>query len=377
MTFDLALFRQGQAFGVGQPQIDPDGRTPGLGGRTIRQPRRRDRARRRQLGHAPACLDGDVEAALDTLHQGRRQRRAAHDDAAERRQRLASGVEVLDQAQPYRRHADGDGDVLRLDQPRQAGPVGLTAGQHQLGADRRHGERQPPGIGVEHRHHDQHAVGTGNGHDVDLQQAQGMQEARAMGIGDALGRARRPRGEAQARRRRLVEPAPVHPLADLRQQGFQRFSLPNLAVANLAINNQDMGQGRRAAGDLPGQRHKIGADDQNARLRLRHHLRQLPGGDARVQRMADRAHAHDGVPRLDMCLGVPGQGRHAIAAAYTQTVQQGRDTPAARHQIRIADPVDGPALTRGDHLGGRVPFGRVRQELVECQRERLHRSVGH
>jgi len=93
--------------------------------------------------------------------------------------------------------------------------------------------------------------------------------------------------------------------------------------------------------------------------------------------MADRAHAHDGVPRLDMRLGVPGQGRHAVARPYTQAVQQGRNAAAARHQSRVADPIDGPALARGHHLGGRMPSGRVRQKLVERQREGLHRTIDH
>ena len=67
-------------------------------------------------------------------------------------------VGVAQQVGEDRRHAGHHGRALGLDQPRQRLGLEEAAGQHQVGAGQRRSVRQPPGVGVEHRHDDQRPV---------------------------------------------------------------------------------------------------------------------------------------------------------------------------------------------------------------------------
>ena len=93
--------------------------------------------------------------------------------------------------------------------------------------------------------------------------------------------------------------------------------------------------------------------------------------------MADRAHAHDRVPGLDMRLAVPGERRDPLPEPDAEAGEDRRDGERPRLQIGIADPGDAAALAGGDHLGMRVPLGGVVQELVQGQPKVLHASVDH
>ena len=78
-----------------------------------------------------------------------------------------------------------------------------------------------------------------------------------------------------------------------------------------------------------------------------------------------------------MVLGVPGQGRDAVALLHAQPRQHARHPKAAVAQIGIADPVDPSAVARGHHLAIGTPLGGVVQELVERQGERLHLAINY
>jgi len=78
-----------------------------------------------------------------------------------------------------------------------------------------------------------------------------------------------------------------------------------------------------------------------------------------------------------MRLTVPGERRHPVALRHAEPGEQHGNRACAILQRRIADPGDRSVVARGDHLGVRVPFGGVVQELVQRQREILHTSVDH
>ena len=201
-----------------------------------------------------------------------------------------------------------------------------------------------------------------------------------MGVGHPLGRAGGARGETQPRRRGLLEAAPRHVFVRLCQKGLERSG--NRAGARrgrrpLPAEGQDMPKRRRTGGDPAGQWRQVGAGDQDPGPGLADHVRQLRLGQARVQRVADRAHAHDAVPDLDMFLGVPGQGGDPVAHAHAKGPKHARDADGPRLQSGVSDPLDLSVPQRRDDLGVGTPFGGVNQEPVDGQAIGLHLAVDH
>ncbi len=78
-------------------------------------------------------------------------------------------------------------------------------------------------------------------------------------------------------------------------------------------------------------------DSQHAVLRLVHHRREMGDGEARIERVADKASAHRTVIHLEMMLRVPGQRGDPVADAQAQSRQRARQTIAARSQGGVAD----------------------------------------
>src|SRR3546814_3733176 len=65
-----------------------------------------------------------------------------------------------------------------------------------------------------------------------------------------------------------------------------------------------------------GERQQVGADKQYARFGLHQHRADLRRGQARVQRVAHRAHADDPVPAFEMPLRIPRERRDAVPGAH-------------------------------------------------------------
>ncbi len=127
-----------------------------VGGRALR--RQRDRRERARLGHAPGLDDADAVARLEALHQRARHRRAAAHDEPERREVERGLLAVAQHVVPDRRHRRRDRRLLARDHAGERRGLQMPARQHEVGADLPRGVRQAPGVGVEHRHDQQHAV---------------------------------------------------------------------------------------------------------------------------------------------------------------------------------------------------------------------------
>ena len=114
MSLDAALLRQRAAVGVGEQQVDAD-----------RGAARQMRRARRGIVGGDTVPEGDssvMPQLVCTVTPRRRsmrsisaggKRRATDDDALQRRHLAAGALEMLDQAEPDGRHADGDRHALR------------------------------------------------------------------------------------------------------------------------------------------------------------------------------------------------------------------------------------------------------------------------
>ena len=226
---------------------------------------------------------------------------------------------------------------------------------------------------MKHRHGGQYGVRPADAHGVGLQLPERVQDERAMGVGHPLGRPGRARGEAEPAGPGLVE-APPHAGRRAGDQWLERVRRP---VSGRQVHDQNSPKAPRTLGHTAGEGRQVGAHNQHPGLGLDGHGGQLGLGETGVQRVAHRAHAHDGVPGLDMGLGVPGQGRDPLAGLHAQTGEGAGQPQAPVPQRRIADPVDPPVFPRRHHLSVGAPLGGVVQELVEGQGERLHFPVNH
>ena len=93
---------------------------------------------------------------------------------------------------------------------------------------------------------------------------------------------------------------------------------------------------RRACDDLLRQRREIRAGDDQATPDCASIAASLRRRESRIERVADRADAHDRVPGLDMRLRIPGERRNAIAETDAEIAQHRGDAQAARLEVRVA-----------------------------------------
>src|SRR4051812_34525019 len=112
-----------------------------------------DGAERAHLGHAPGMQHLHAEVLLEGADHGRRARRAADDDALQRREAQLLLLHVIEEAEPDRRHAGAHRHFLALEELVQALAVEVLRREDELRAHQRACIRQSPGVDMEHRHH--------------------------------------------------------------------------------------------------------------------------------------------------------------------------------------------------------------------------------
>ena len=166
--------------------------------------------------------------------------------------------------------------------------------------------------------------------------------------------------------------------------GHHGLEVPNREVRDgsgqipeIAIDDENLLDIPGMADDALHQIAQVDARDQDTCPGSIQHLGGLGGGQAGVQRVADRAHADNAVPRLQMALRVPGQCGHPVALLDPQIGKHARDAFRPAPQRIIADPVHHARPARRDHFGIGMPFGGMVQKFVESQPIGLQRAVDH
>ena len=84
-------------------------------------------------------------------------------------------------------------------------------------------------------------------------------------------------------------------------------------------------------------RRQIGRHRERAVLRFVDHCREMRRGEARIERVADKARAHRRVIHFEMVLRVPRQRADAVAELEAERSQCAREPVAACAQRGIAD----------------------------------------
>ena len=278
----------------------------------LQRARRPDRA---HLGHAPGVADLDAVIVLEGADHLRRAGRAADADELQGRQPLVLLAQVLEQAEPDRRHRRGHRDLLGLDQVVDRGPVELGARHDHSAAPHQAGVREAPGVGVEHRNDRQDRIVGVDRQNFRPRRHHRMEDVGAVRIEDALRVARGARSVAEAGGGPLVELAPAEVGVRLGEPFLIRHGVLELGRRHMGgVGQNDVTlDARQVAGDRLQQRHEgqIGHDDPV--LRVIDDPGDLLGKEPRIDGVVDRAEAGDAVPRLEVPVAVPGEGGHPVA----------------------------------------------------------------
>ena len=176
---------------------------------------------------------------------------------------------------------------------------------------------------MEHRHDHQHRIALRQANHVGLQGDQGVQEVGAMRIEHTLGIACGAGGVAEATGRQLAEAPPNRIGRQTGDQGFVHNHILARAFRTVGFVRQDddLLDGRRLVqiGKQHGRKGQVGEDDLVASMVG--DPQDLIRMQAGIERMADRPHAHNAIPNLDMIGCVPGQRADAIAKPDAQGLQ--------------------------------------------------------
>jgi len=251
-----------------------------------------------------------------------------------------------------------------------SGAAERRAGKHRLRAHHHRGVGQPPGVGVEHRHHRHHRVGMADAQHVRERGGERVQHRAAVRVHHAL---RLPRGP-----RRVAHAAGVAFGEARRGPAAGRGSEERLVLASLCGRDHHHSLDGHARADLLPERQQHLVHQEEAIVRVPHDERQLLGREAEVQRVhhaSGQWHAEVG---LEVRGVVPHQRGHPVAGAEACSRQCLGQRPCPPRDLPVAGPVQ-RAIRQPRHHGdrGEHPLG-ADQEVVQRQRVLHHRAErGH
>ena len=326
------------------------------------------------------CSTSIAVLLLERLDHGGRRRGAADHHPLEGGQACAGLTHMVEQAEPDRRHARGEGHALALELLVEARSVQARPGHHHARADQRAGIGQAPGVDVEHGHHRQHGIPAGQPHDVGhhdrerVQHRRAVVKERALGIAGGAGRV------AKAARRGLVELRPGKLPRQIRDQALvihqtrepARGHVAGIAQYHYALEGGQLGR------QLLQQRQEHGVGEQVAILGMVHDVGDLVREQPRIDRVTDGAAAGDGVVQLEVPVVVPGEGGDAFAWPHAKPVlERPGQLLGAPGEGGIGRAVRGRIRRAGHHLDRAVARRRVVQYRRDQKRPIHHQAAQH
>ena len=226
---------------------------------------------------------------------------------------------MREQSEPDGRHARGHRHALAFEHSVERSAVEMPARQNERRAHHGCAIGQTPCAGVIHRRGGQHAIDRANAEHLGGIARVGVQHRRAMAVEHAFRLPRGARGVAKRARRVFIELRPGVVLVRLGQQRLVAIEAHarrerDIFHAGLVGQEHDSANaGTHRRRDLGEQRRKGRIREENGILRVGHDERDVLRRQARIDRVADRAHAGDAIIEFEMTEIVPGERRHAIA----------------------------------------------------------------
>ncbi len=171
---------------------------------------------------------------------------------------------------------------------------------------------------------------------IGLQGAQRVQVVGTVGVEHALGRAGGAGGVAEPGRSLFIEATP-RSLDTMRfEQGLVTPHLRPVTAQHidwrhrLAVHDDDMLETRTQRRQLGQKRREARGHGEGAVFCFVDHRSEVGHGQARIQRVADHAGAHERVIHFQMMLSVPAERADAIAESQLKRRQRARQRVASR-----------------------------------------------
>src|SRR2546426_1278418 len=233
-------------------------------------------------------------------------------------------------------------------------------------ADHRAGERQAPGIDVEHGHDGQD--------DVRLQDAdrpgclpETVKDDRAVRIHDTLRSAGRPGRVAHRGGLALVE---LWIRERVRVRTGEELLVADGARGRLsAVLDHDDVLDPHVGAELVEQRQERVVDDEHAVLGVVHDVREVTRMQTRVDGMQDVARERYSEVRLEMLVLVPAESRDAVTTPQAELLERDRELLRAGYEGRVRIPVESLVWPAGDDR--LVPKESLRSSEDERERQRV------
>ncbi len=258
-----------------------------------------------------------------------------------------------------------------------AGGLKIRTGHHQVGADRHARVGQPPGVGVEHRHHRQDRVGLAGTDAVCGGHRDGVQPGRAVRVHHALGVARRAARVAHRRGLVLVEARPLD-----RRRGREQVLVvvqlgrPGLGrlVAATVVGHHHVADGLERLEQGPQQPGQGPVDEDDLVLGVVHDVGDLLGEEPDVECVQHPTRARCGEVELQVAGGVPTEGGDAPVCGDAQLVEHPAEAPGPVGPLAVGLALDATGRRRDHVLLGEQGLGSI-EEVVEGERSVLHEPL--
>jgi hypothetical protein len=317
--------------------------------------------------------------AVEALHEPPRHRGPAADPAAQAREVGPLLVGEAQEVAQDRRDAGDERRPLGGDRPRERRGGDEAVGHDEPGSRHRGREGQAPGVDVEHRHDDDHAVGAAEADRVGQAHPGRVQGDGAVGVQDALWVARRPARVAEGRRGALVDLGPVEvTLAGLLEELLVAQGAGQAAVVPVPHHDEAAHAGEAGRELREGGRERV-VDEDDPVLGVVDDVLDLLREQPDVDRVQHRAEARDGEVELEVALGVPAEGRDPVPRSDAQALEDPAQPLDALADLGVGRPGGrrGILLQRHDLP---VPVARAHPPADRPHRELevvLHESLEH
>src|ERR1700674_2563020 len=327
------------------------------------------------LGHTPEMLDLQAET-VEAADELERRRRASTDDADGCIKFPAARFffKCFEDGNPDGGDTTSDSYAFTDHQAKHAFRIDVWAGENQARAEHGAGERQSPGVGMEHGRDGQDGVEMAHAEYFAEATSKGVQHQGTVGIDDAFGMAGRARREAHGRAVVFIDLRISEIVSGFREQLL--VVQQSFGYAPTTIRNDNHFFERRVGRELLVNRQEHIVNQQEAVAGMLGDGGNFLGTKPKVQSMEDAAGTGNAEECFEMAGVVPHHGGHAVAGLQSEFRQSRREPTRAPIEFAITRARDGPIRFAGDDLDARKNLPGTLQDGGQRERK-IHHGAAH
>ena len=319
----------------------------------------------------------DVQAkTIEPTHEFQGRSRASANDADRISEFPLRWIffEGVENGNPNRGNATGDGHALADHQFQNALWIDVRTGKHEARTKHGRGKRDAPGVGMEHRRNGQDGIRFVHSKHFHEAATEGVQNNSAVGVDDAFGKPSRTRGEAHGRAVIFVNRRIAKISIGIRQEIFIVQRAFGNGVATVRRHDHAFKRNVLPEFFVNGIKHVVNQKKPVARMLG-------DGGDflrvkAKVQRVQDAAGTGNSEKSLQMARVVPHHGSNAISGLESKSQKRRRKAAGPVIEFPIASTNDRLVGLSRNNFDPRENFPGTLQDGGKRQRK-IHHCAAH